>query len=232
LKKKILPKRFVIACNQELQWNWAQWIQDFSNIQTVQEGLNLIFTANFQQGWHSRKKVVIFLNSENSFLGWFCGIKPEIIQEKIKNSANGMVIELKKYQKPKRTWYDFIALIKNNQNEMGLLYIGDKFLIPEIHLKVYSQKFAIAHLFTEYFDYQMLPAPFTGGKMLYKNLNLPKVFHEYHKKIHSQLLHYFSIGIDYKNRVLDYEKNQVMNVYHWSENQSFICRKSKTIKNF
>lgn len=227
MKNKNFPKRFVIACNQKLDWNWDSLISEFLFWENIQDLLYSIFNQNYLDGWNRYKRNVILINSENSFLRWLSGLNEEHIKFSLKNCHKKSEVILKAYIKQTTPKYDFIALIKNRSNEMGALYIGDKFLVPEVHLKVESKFFAIAHLFAEDYDTEIMPAPFVAGKMLFKNYNLPKVFHEYHKKIHPFKNQYFSIGIDYKNRVLDYSKNQPMYIYHWSENQKLIEKITK-----
>lgn len=232
MKKKFIPKRFVIACNKKLDWNWDSLISEFLFYHDIQDLLYAIFNQNYLEGWNKHKRNFIFQNSENQFFRWICGLNGDYIKASLKNPSKLREVTLKAYIKQNEPKYDFVALVKNPKNEMGIIYIGDKFLIPDVHLKIESQFFAMASLFAENFELENMPIPFMGGKMIYKNFNLPKAFHEYHKKIHYQINQYFTIGIDYKNRVLDYEKNQPMNIYHWSENQKFIERKSKNITNF
>ncbi len=229
MKKKIIPKRIVVACNQKLNWEWESLIYNITQLQSVHDILNEIFHYNYLDGWNKFKRNVIYLNSQNQSLKWHSGIDELKVRNSIKNKQQIQDIFLRPYYKRTLPKYDFLALVKNNENEMGILYIGDRFLIPEVHLKVYSKFFAIAHLFAENFECEPMPANFISGKMLYGNHNLPKAFHDYHKKIHENLNHYFSLGIDHKNRVIDYEKNQPMFIYHWASNQKFIERPSKTI---
>lgn len=231
MKKIFFPKRFVIACNEKLPWNWDSLISEFRFHENVQDLLYAVFHQSYLEGWNRYKRNFVFWNSENQFLRWFSGLNEGYIKSSLKISRPREVF-LRAHIKKSQPKYDFVALVKNKRNEMGLIYIGDKFLIPEVHLKIERKFFAIASLFAENYELEPMPAAFMGNKMLMKNFNLHKAFHEYHKKIHDLSPHYFSIGIDYKNRVLDYEKNQPMNIYHWSENQGFIERKSKTTEGF
>lgn len=232
MKKRIFPKRWVIACNKPLNWNWDNLISEFHFYNSVQDLLYTIFNQNYLEGWNKHKRNFVFINTENHFLRWISGLNEDYIKSSLKKLDIPKEVILKAYIKQKEPKYDFIALLKNQHNEMGLIYIGDKFLIPDVHFKLESKYFAIASLFAENFELDNMPIPYMGGKMLFKNFNLPKAFHEYHKRIHDVQSHYFSIGIDYKNRVLDYEKNQPMYIYHWAENQKFIQRKSNTIDRF
>lgn len=232
MKKTFIPKRFVIACNKPINWDWDSLISEFAYYENIQDLLLAIFNQNYLEGWNKHKRNFIFQNSENQFFRWICGLNENYIKNSLKNSSKLREVTLKAYIKQQEPKYDFIALVKNKKNEMGLMYIGDKFLIPDVHLKIESKFFAMASLFSENFDLDKMPIPFMAGKMLYKNFNLPKAFHEYHKKIYTIQNQFFTIGIDYKNRVLDYEKNQPMFIYHWAENQKFIERKSHNITGF
>lgn len=232
MKKNVFPKRFVIACNHLLLWDWNQFIKEFSYYDNIHEFLYLIFLKNYYDGWHRAKKNVITINSETNSLHWYSGLNADKIKSYLKSKEKKNSISFQPYTRSRTTKYNFIALVKNSLNEMGLIYIGDQFLVPEVHFKVSSKHFAIAHLFAENYDVEPMPAPYVSGKILYKNFNLPKSFHEYHKKIHDNCPNYFSIGIDYKNRVLEFEKNQPMNIYHWADKQKFILRASDPILNF
>ncbi len=232
MKNIFPPKRFVIACNQKLIWDWNALIQECLFYSSVHDMLYAIFYQSYLEGWNKFKRNVVYLNSEIGSVKWYSGQSEERIKDNLKNKEKLQDIFLRPYHKQTQPKYDFIALVKNHQNEMGILYIGDKFLIPEVHFKVSSKFFAIAHLFAENYELETMPSPYISGKMLYKNFNLPKAFHEYHKKIHDTISRYFSLGIDYKNRVLDYEKNQSMFLYHWASNQVFIERKSHRIEHF
>lgn len=122
--------------------------------------------------------------------------------------------------------FDLLFLCKDLNSDFALCYIGNRYLLPEVHLKVFAKEFAVASLFAEQFEVQPLPAIFIATKMTESHYNLHKAFHAYHKKIDTHSNSYFSIGIDKKNRIVDFAKNTNYLITHWSDNRQIISRQN------
>ncbi len=111
MKKAFIPKRFAIACNKPLDWNWDSLISEFLFYENIYDLLLAIFNQNYLEGWNKHKRNFVFQNSENHFFRWICGINEEYIKSSLKNTSQLKEVTLKAYIKQTEPKYDFIALV-------------------------------------------------------------------------------------------------------------------------
>lgn len=174
-----------------------------------------------------RKSLNLVLLSSNSPPVAVYGILPKDVLTFFTNYTTQQTIfkHLRKPTHPSKP-FDLLFLCKDLNGDFALCYIGNRYLLPEIHLKVHAKEFVIASLFAEQFDVSPLPALFLTTKMTESHYNLPKAFHAYHKKIAPFTNSYFSIGIDKKNRIVDFAKNTNYLITHWADHQEIIAREN------